>query len=145
MEQVRRRVNFRGGRRGLAACRQNAPVRQQQRSRVIASKNCVTRHGGPRAGRGIPQLRRVYGIGRVTAWELISSASAGHQDFAIRKQCSGVESASSGHHRASILPSGTGTVQVNDFRGCRWIGSAISVRCTWASTHEQYLAIVVHH
>jgi hypothetical protein len=130
----------------LAACGQNAPVRQQQRGGVVASKNRVTRHDGPRASCGIPHLRRVSGSGRFSARELSSSASASYQDFAIWEQCSGVEFASSGHHRLSVIPGGTRAVQVDDLCSFRRIGSATgTVWCAWASAHEQHFAVIVHH
>jgi hypothetical protein len=146
MEQVRRGVNFRGGRCGFAACGQNAPVRQQQRGGMIASKSGQARHHRPRASCRIPHLRRVSGIARVKGRGLSSSASAGDQDFAVRKQCSIVEFASSGHHRLSVRPSGRRTVQVDYLCGFRWIDGAIRlVKSAGASTHNQYLAVIVHH
>jgi hypothetical protein len=148
VEQVRRRVNFRGvpPRLALAACGQNASVRQQQRNRVIASKSGQARHRCPCAGCGIPHLTCVCWIARATARGLISSASTGHQYFAVRKQCGIVKFASSRHHRSSVSPSGCRAVQVDDLCSFSGIGGAIaSVKSAWASAHDQHLAIVVHH
>jgi hypothetical protein len=112
---------------------------------VIASKSGQARHRCPRAGCGIPHLRRVCGISRASPWELSSSGSAGYQDFAVWKQCSGVESASSGHHRSSVLPSRRGTVQVDYLCGFRWVSVTSFVKCAGASAYDQYFAVIVHH
>ena len=113
---------------------------------MVASNRGQARHRCPRPGFRIPHFGFVCWIARLSVRTLSSSASAGHQDFAIWKQGSVVEFASSRHHRPSVLPSGTGTIQVNDLCGRRGISGAISsVKSAWASTHEQYLAVIVHH
>ena len=130
----------------MATCGQNPPIGQQQRNRVIASKSGQARHRCPRAGCRVPHLDGVSDIARGIARSLSPSASASHQHFAVRKQCKGVKFASSGHHRASVLPSRSGIVQIDDFCRCRGIGCATAgVKCARASAYEQYLAVIVHH
>jgi len=113
---------------------------------VVGSFLGQARHRCPRPGCRIPQLARVCWIVRLTIRTLSSPGSAGYQDFAVRKQCSVVEFAPSRHHRSSVFPSGTRTVEVDDLCGCGWVGGTIGrVKSAWASAHEQYLAVVVHH
>src|SRR5204863_9729583 len=47
--------------------------------------------------------------------------------------------------RSSVGPSGIRTVQVNDLCGFRWVSGTIFVKCAWASAHDHYFAIIVHH
>jgi hypothetical protein len=113
---------------------------------VIAPEFGQARHRCPRPSCRIPQLTRVRWIARDRVRTLSSSASAGHQHFAIWKQCRVVELASSRHHRSSVGPSGIRTVQIDDLGSRRWISGAISsVKSAWASAHHQYLAVIVHH
>jgi hypothetical protein len=113
---------------------------------VIGADLGHARHRCPRPSCRIPHFRFVCWIGHRAICTLGSSASASHQDFAVRKQCGIVEFASSRHHRSSVLPSGTGTIQVNDLCGCRGISGAIAnVKSAWAPAHDQHLTIIVHH
>jgi hypothetical protein len=113
---------------------------------VVASNRGQARHRCPRPGFRIPHFGFVCWIARLSVRTLSSSASAGHQDFAIWKQGSVVEFASSRHHRSSVGPSGIRTVQIDDLGSRRWVGGAIArVKIAWASTHNQYLAVIVHH
>jgi hypothetical protein len=113
---------------------------------VVRSHLGQPRHRRPRPSRGVPQLARVCWIGRCRIRTLSSPASAGDQDFAVRKQCGIVEFAPSCHHRSSVGPSRIRTVQVYDLCGFRWIsGASGRVKSAWTSTHEQYLSVVVHH
>ncbi len=113
---------------------------------MVGSFPGQARHRCPSPGCRIPKLACVGWIGRCTVRTLSSSASAGHQDFAVREQCSVVEFASSRHHRSSVGPSRIRTVQVNDLCGFSWVSGAIaSIKSAWASAHEQYFAVVVHH
>jgi hypothetical protein len=113
---------------------------------VIASKSGQTRHRCPRAGCWIPHLAFVRWIIRLLVWTLSSSASAGHQHFPVRKQCSIVEFTASGHHRGSVLPGRIRTVEIDYLCSCRWIRIATGrVKSAWTPTHEQYLAVIVHH
>jgi hypothetical protein len=113
---------------------------------VVGSHPGQARHRCPGAGCWVPQLAGVCWIGRYRIRTLSSSASAGHQHFAVRKQCGIVQFASSRHHRSSVLPSGIRTVQVYDLCGFRWIsGASGRVKSAWTSTHEQYLSLIVHH
>jgi hypothetical protein len=146
VEQIRRRIYFcRCSSSGFTACRQNASIRQQQRRGMVGSNRGQVRHCCPRAGCRIPQLAFICWIGHRLVRTLSTSASAGHQHFAIWKQCSIVEFASSRHHRSSVGPSGIRTVQIDDLCSRRWIGSAIRVKSACTSTHEQHLAVIVHH
>src|SRR5207249_2379732 len=59
-----------------------------------------------------------------------------------------VELAPSRHHRSSVLPSRSRTVQVNGLYGCRGqlgAGSRTRIRSTWTSTSQQHFAIIIHH
>jgi hypothetical protein len=113
---------------------------------VVASNRGRARHPCPRPGFRIPHFGFVCWIARPSVRILSTSASAGHQHFAIWKQGSVVEFASSRHHRPSVGPSGIRTVQIDDLGSRRWIGSAIvRVKSAWASTHDQDLAVIVHH
>jgi hypothetical protein len=146
VEQIRRRIYFCRGSPKLSACGQNAPVRQQQGSGVVASNRGQARHRCPRPGFRIPHFGFVCWIARPSVRVLSTSASAGHQHFAVRKQRSIVQFASSRHHRPSVGPSGIRTVQIDDLGSRRWIGVAIGrVKSAWASAHNQYLAVIVHH
>jgi hypothetical protein len=146
VEQIRRRIYFCRASPRLSASRQNAPVGQQQGCRMVSANPGQARHCCPRPSCRIPHFGFVRGIGHLTVRTLSSSASAGHQDFAVRKQCSIVQFASSRHHRSGVIPSGIRTAQVDDLCGCRGMSVAIGiVKCAWASTHEQYLTLVVHH
>jgi hypothetical protein len=113
---------------------------------VVGSNLRQARHRCPPPGFRIPHFGCVRGSARYSVRILTSSGSAGHQHFAVRKQGSVVEFASSCHHRSSVFPTGIRTVQVNDLCGCRWISVASKiVKSAWASTHEQHFAVVVHH
>jgi hypothetical protein len=113
---------------------------------VVGSNRGQARHRCPRPSRWIPQLACVCWIGRCSARTLGSPASTGHEDCAVCEQCSVVKFAASRHHRSSVLPGGRRTVQIDDLCSRRWISGAIgSVISAWASTHDQHLAIVIHH
>src|SRR4029079_8615852 len=125
-----------------SSCRQNAAIGQEQGNGVIASIYAQARHRCPGTARRIPHLACACWIARVRVRTFVSSGATTHQNFAIRKQGRGVKSASSRHHRLSVIPSGRGTIQVNYLGGCRWKGGATGiVKPTWASTHEQYFAV----
>ena len=146
MEQIRRRIYFCRGSKQLALL----PTKHARRAATARwSDRLESSSGSPLLSKSRlpdPTARLCMLDCRCSVRTLSSSASARHQDFAVRKQCSVVQFASSGHHRSSVGPSGIRTVQVDDLCSRSWIGGATGrVKSAWASSHHQYLAVIVHH
>jgi hypothetical protein len=112
---------------------------------VIASNLGQARHGRPGPGRRIPKLTLVCWVSWLSVRVLSPPASAGHKNFAVGEYSSVKKFASSGHHRSSVRPDGSRSVQVDDLCGVRWERAIASVKPTGASTHHQHFAVIIHH
>src|SRR5882762_6693157 len=83
---------------------------------MVDARDRVARQRGPRAGHGVPQLRRVYGADGVV--EAAAAGTAGDQDVAGRKQ-SGVRLPPGERHRPRVRPRRIRLIEVDDLRRVR--------------------------